>query len=69
MFTNQGTPNIPLPKGSKQYVRSAVLHVITREKHVLSGRLPKSRRLSKPITNANCGSYLICQPQRSTPPC
>ena len=29
MSTNQETPKIPLPKGWKQHVRSAVLHVIS----------------------------------------
>jgi DNA-binding transcriptional regulator YiaG len=29
MSTNQKTPKIPLPKGWKQHVRSAVLHVIS----------------------------------------
>lgn len=29
MSTNQETPKIPLPRGWKQHVRSAVLHVIS----------------------------------------
>ncbi len=40
MSTNQETPKIPLPKGWKQPVRAAVLHVISRAQYVCLAKTP-----------------------------
>ena len=45
MSTNQETPKIPLPKGWKQPVRAAVLHVISRAQYVCLAKTPSGEQV------------------------